>query len=467
MHFASLHFLGFFCAVFAVYWLLPWHRVRMLWLLVASCVFYMSWNPLFITLILFSASIDYLAALQLDKTTSVPWRRFLLCASIGTNLGLLGFFKYTNFIVGTAYSACNLVGLDFAQPVFKIALPLAISFYTFETISYVVDVYRGRIKPIRDIQDYALYILFFPHLIAGPIVRPKHFLPQLARRKRFDWDRIQLGSRLFLLGFVKKTVIADHLANVVNPFFNNPDGYGTQATWLVVLGYAMQIYGDFSGYSDMGIGAAHLLGFKLPANFNMPYLAANISEFWRRWHISLSTWLRDYLYVPLGGNRHGTWRTYCNLLITMLLGGLWHGANWTFIAWGLYHGVLLCIHRLCSGIVPAFQGVLRPFGVAATFLSVCVGWVFFRAQTFSQAGTILAHLFWPSSGAALAPEAACLVLTCASAMILGHFAGSLVRLDKLERRLPEPVVGAVMAGFLVLAILLQPLDTHPFIYFQF
>src|SRR5579884_75312 len=345
MLFHTNRFLGFFLLVFAVYWILSRHRWRIGWLLAASCCFYACWNPYLITLIVFSASVDFVAARQLERLTSPRLRRLLLVGSITINLSLLAFFKYANFFLASAITTADVLGWHLSLPALHILLPLGISFYTFETIAYIVEVYQGKTQAVRNYADYALYIMFFPHLIAGPIVRPRDFLPQIGRPKRFSWNRAQLGVQLFLLGFFKKAVIADRLADIVDPVFAAPAGYGTATVWLAVLSYAVQIYCDFSGYSDMAVGTAHLLGFKLPRNFNMPYFAINVSDFWKRWHISLSTWLRDYLYIPLGGSRRGRLRTYCNLLLTMGIGGLWHGANWTFAAWGLYHGLLLTLHR--------------------------------------------------------------------------------------------------------------------------
>lgn len=308
MLFTTIHFIGFFFLVFLVYWALPGKRPRLIWLLLASIFFYMSWNPWLITLILFSASVDYLAALKMEGMQHRWRRRLLLAASIGTNLGLLAVFKYVNFFLASAYTVQGWLGGAPSQRFFQVILPLGISFYTFETISYIVDVYKRRTRPVRNPLEYALYILFFPHLVAGPIVRPRDFLPQLRRRHRFNWDRLQLGLQFFLIGLFKKAVLADNLVGIVDPVFANPGLFGSAATWLAVLAYSAQIYLDFSGYSDMAVGLAHMLGYRLPRNFNMPYLAVNIADFWRRWHISLSTFLRDYLYFPLGGNRVGAAR---------------------------------------------------------------------------------------------------------------------------------------------------------------
>jgi alginate O-acetyltransferase complex protein AlgI len=427
----------------------------------------MSWNPWLILLILFSASVDYASALWMERTPSSSLRRAILLGSISINLGLLGFFKYVNFFLDSASWVLNVVGVAGTPAVLKVALPLGISFYTFETISYVVDVYRGRTRAVRNPLDYALFIMFFPHLVAGPIVRPHDFLPQLGRLKRFNWNRLYLGTRLVLLGFFKKSILADHLAGIVDPVFAAPGTYDSLSSWLAVLAYAVQIYCDFSGYSDMGIGLAHMLGFKLPQNFHFPYLAVNPADFWRRWHISLSTWLRDYLYIPLGGNRGSTATTYRNLIVVMLLGGLWHGASWTFVAWGLYHGLWLALHRALP--LPRFLGrpSFRPLCMAGTFLLVCVGWVFFRAQTFADAGLILTRLAWPTSGLALGPTSAALVLLCLGLILAGGLVGFHLPLRRIERRLPASLMGASLAGMLLLVLVLFPENSKAFIYFQF
>lgn len=467
MLFPTATFLIFFVVVFVVYWALPRHRLRMAWLLLASCFFYMSWKPWPILLILFSASIDFFVALLLVKTTVIWKRRALLIGSISINLSLLFFFKYINFALENLNWISGWFGADHPAHRLEIFLPLGISFYTFETISYIVDVYQGRIAPVRNVTNYALFIMFFPHLIAGPIVRPRDFLPQIERPKMFNWTRVRLGFLLIVLGLFKKCVIADSLAPLVDHVFFMPASFRSSMVWLSVCCYAAQIYCDFSGYSDMAIGLAHLLGFKLARNFRTPYLAADIAEFWRRWHISLSSWLRDYLYIPLGGSRGGRWATMANLFITTLLGGFWHGASWNFVIWGGYHGVLLALNRLLPTPRWLQQGFGRAFAIAATFLCVCVGWVFFRAQTLADALTILARMAWPADGEIFDWVVVAVALTCLGVLALGHLVTLLVDWSQVERRLPAPVFGFGLAAAVVLILALMPAARSTFIYFQF
>lgn len=467
MLFHSFDFFVFFPITFVVYWALPRHRLRMAWLLLASFAFYGSWNPWLLFVVLFSATFDFLIAQQIEKSPSPGTRRTLLIVSIFVSLGILGFFKYTNFLLDTAVSTFNFFGFDYRHPAFKIVLPLGISFYTFETISYVMDVYRGRLRAERNFLDYALFIMFFPHLIAGPIVRPKHFLSQVPRAKRFDWNRLELGVRLFLLGLIKKAVIADHMAEIVDPVFASPASFSSAAVWMAVFCYATQIYCDFSGYTDMALGAAHALGFKLPQNFNLPYAAANITDFWRRWHISLSTWLRDYLYIPLGGSRHGTLATYRNLILTMLLGGLWHGAGWNFVLWGLYHGALLAAHRVFGSRSRSSEGALKPIRIAFTFLCVCIGWVLFRAQSMGDAWLVLRRMFVPTEGQMFASAEVAIALAAWTAVLLGHLVSSYADIRWALRRLPAPVWAAAMAVVFLFVQLLMSQRGGAFIYFQF
>lgn len=466
MLFNSVEFFFLFFGTFIGYWFIRRHRLRMLWLLGASFGFYGSWNPWLLFVIVFSAAFDFLIAQRIEASPSPQTKRLLLIVSICVSLGILGFFKYTNFLLDSAVSMFNLFGFDYRHPAFRIVLPLGISFYTFETISYVMDVYRGRLRAQRNFLDYALFIMFFPHLIAGPIVRPRHFLSQVPRAKRFDWNRLELGARLFLLGLIKKSAIADHMPALVDPVFASPADFSSGAVWIAVLCYATQIYCDFSGYSDMAVGIAHAFGFKLPQNFNMPYAACNITEFWRRWHISLSTWLRDYLYIPLGGNRYGTLTTYRNLIVTMLLGGLWHGAGWNFVFWGLYHGVLLAVHRAFASSRLS-EGPFKPLRTAFTFLCVCIGWVLFRAQSMSDVGIILQRMFSWTGGQSFASAEVAIAVAAWSAVVLAHLVASYVDVIATLRRLPAPVMAGGMAAAFLLVQVLMPHRGGAFIYFQF
>ncbi len=467
MLFTTFAFLCFFIVVLSLYWSVRGRRLRLLVLLAGSIYFYMSWNPWLITLILFSASVDFLAALWMEKLTSTLQRRALLIASISTNLGLLAFFKYVNFFLASAYTVQSWLGGDGSMRVLDVILPLGISFYTFETISYITEIYLKRTAPVRDPLEYAVFILFFPHLVAGPIVRPRDFLPQLRREHRFSWDRTQLGLQFFLIGLLKKSGLADNLIGVVDPVFAAPADYCTWATWLAVVAYSAQIYLDFSGYSDMAVGLAHMLGYRLPMNFNMPYLAGNITDFWRRWHISLSSWLRDYLFIPLGGSRGGTLATCRNLMVTMLLGGLWHGANWTFVAWGGWHGALLVGHKFLPAWKWRQSNAFRQIAVECTFLTETIGLFFIRAQSIADAGTVLGRMFWPAEGLSLTEGQLWRVGVVMTLLIIGHLIGALVNLRRRERIIPEFAAGAMLTALLLLALVLWPETNTAFIYFQF
>jgi alginate O-acetyltransferase complex protein AlgI len=474
MHFCSQKFLIFFLIIFTVYWLLPWHRIRVWLLLGASFYFYASWNKWLAGIICISTALDYVLALGMDKRTSPRERKLLLSLSLVANLGLLCYFKYMNFFLGSLEQAWRASGVNIHIDLLQVILPIGISFYTFEAINYTIDVYRRRIPAERDLGNFMLFITFFPHLIAGPIVRARDFLPQIRRRKHWDWARMQLGVQFFLMGLFKKLAIADRMALFADPVFANPEQFSTSAVWLAALAYALQIYCDFSGYTDMALGTAHLLGYKLAQNFNMPYLAANVSEFWRRWHISLSSWLRDYLFIPLGGSRGTNWQTNRNLMATMALGGLWHGANWTFVVWGVLHGSYLIVHR-------AFQRVCKrhwrldwllqtvpgtALRIALTFASVCVGWVFFRSTTFATAAMFLRRLVIPTDGlyAPLHPRSLGYTVLV---MVLCHALAHKGLWKKLAVRLPAPVLGCGYAMVLTLALVLAPDQGKAFIYFQF
>jgi alginate O-acetyltransferase complex protein AlgI len=474
MQFCSQKFLLFFTIIFALYWLVPFHRFRVLWLLGASFYFYASWNRWLAGIICLTTVMDYLIARGMETFTSPARRRVLLVLSIAANLGLLAYFKYANFFLRSLEDALAAAGAQASLPVLKVILPIGISFYTFEAINYTVDVYLGRIRAERNLLHFMLFILFFPHLVAGPIVRARDFLPQVRRRKRWDWPRIQLGAQYFIMGLFKKFAIADRMAQFADPVFADPERYGSAAVWLGTLAYALQIYCDFSGYTDMALGAAHMLGYKLAQNFNMPYLAANVSEFWRRWHMSLSGWLRDYLFVPLGGSRGNNWHTCRNLLITMLLGGLWHGASWTFIIWGLFHGLLLIGHRGFCAWSRRWPGVGRLLRtapgtacrVALTFLCVSAGWILFRAGSFGIALTMLHRLVTNVHGIA-APLPTVGLWGTFAVVAVCHALGCTPQWRQVMQRLPAPVMGFGYAAVLTLALVLAPGAGKTFIYFQF
>jgi alginate O-acetyltransferase complex protein AlgI len=474
MQFTTDKFVIFFAIVLAAYWAVPWKRARVMLLLVASFYFYASWNHWLALIVGVSTTVDYFLARGIDASRSTAVRRALLIVNIVANLGLLCYFKYVNFFLDSLREALTLAGAQSSLPVLQIILPIGISFYTFEAINYMVDVYRGHTKAEKNLLNFMLFILFFPHLVAGPIVRARDFLPQIHRKKHWSWVRAQVGVQYLLMGVVKKLAIADRLAQFADPVFADPANYQSYAVWVAVLAYAIQIYCDFSGYTDMAIGCAHLLGYRLAINFNMPYLAVNVSDFWRRWHISLSSWLRDYLFIPLGGSRGRAWRVCLNLMITMTLGGLWHGASWSFVVWGLLHGLFLVVHRgfraVCQGL-PRLDAVLRsPPGTvlrwSLTLLCVLVGWVFFRAQTFTAAWTVLRGMFRPAAGLGCPLHDAGLWYTVAL-LVVCHAIGHYRLWPWIQKRLPAPVLGVGYSMALLLALLLAPPAGKTFIYFQF
>jgi len=474
MLFCSQEYAIFFALVLAFYWALPWPRARVWLLLAASLYFYACWNRWLALLIAATSTMDYAVGLGLVAGRSERNRKILLALSLVANLGMLAAFKYANFFLGSLEAALNACGAHASLPLLRVILPVGISFYTFEAVNYTVDVYRRRIAAERSLPHFLLFVTFFPHLVAGPIVRARDFLPQIARVKRWSWTRAELGIGLFLIGLFKKVAIADRMAAYVDPVFAQPEAYGTHATWIATLAYAIQIYCDFSGYTDMALGSAHLLGYKLAPNFRMPYLAANVSEFWHRWHISLSSWLRDYLFIPLGGSRGTRRQTTRNLLITMTVGGLWHGASWTFVVWGLLHGVVLVVHRGFQSTCRTgtrLDRLLQTAGgtivrIALTFLTVSLGWVVFRASTFASAWSIVHRLFISHDGLA-PPIPTGAFWTLIGIVVLAHAVGTMKGWKTVASRLPGPALGLGYAAVLTLALLLAPDSGNVFIYFQF
>ncbi len=473
MVFNSLDYVVFFLLVGTLHFASP-HRMRTGLLLVASYVFYMWWNAAYALLILASTAVDYLVGHRMPAADRAGRRRLLL-VSVATNLGLLFTFKYWNFAAESGERLLAWLGTEGELPHLDVLLPVGISFYTFQTLSYTIDLYRSRLEPERNPARFALYVAFFPQLVAGPIERAVHLIPQLHRRHEVDWARIGSGLQLALWGLFKKVVIADRLGLYVDAVYGNVEHHGATTFLLATYAFAFQIYCDFSGYSDIAIGSARVLGFDLMKNFERPYFATSITSFWRRWHISLSTWLRDYLYIPLGGNRHGTLATYRNLLLTMLLGGLWHGASFAFVAWGALHGVLLALSRATLG---QRDRIYRALGVPdrlrdglrilVTFHLVCAGWVFFRAESIRDALHIFASFAGPLDrpfvdGSVFAHALPAVVLLLA-VQVFQERQGS-VR-EHVER-LPVPLrwVGwyALLAGIALLGVD----GGSQFIYFQF
>ncbi len=472
--FNTLAYAEFFAAVFAISWLLVrTRRLRIGFLLAASYVFYAQWNLRFLPLIFGSSTIDWLLGHAIARSANSRARQRWLAVTVVLNLGVLAVFKYLGFGIDNARTILSNLGFHPPDLALRIALPVGVSFFTFESMSYVIDVYRRDIEPHPSYLEYLTFVAFFPHLVAGPIVRPRDLLPQLAAPAR--WDEAASSRALFLvaLGLFKKIAISDYLSvNLVDRVFDAPAQFSSLECYAAVIGYAVQIYCDFSGYTDIAIGSAQLLGIRLPKNFNSPYKAASIQDFWRRWHISLSTWLRDYLYIPLGGSRKGEVRTAINLMLTMLLGGLWHGANWTFVAWGGLHGSALAVTRARErarerrGEPRNAGGFRRVVGTFVTFQFVCVCWIFFRADTFRAARRIFAQL------ATLTTFHPNLPISVVAVLMLGlgsHFVPE--RWYEAARdsfvRLPVLAQGSMLFLAAVAIRQMESADAVPFVYFQF
>jgi len=480
MSFVSWQFVAFFAITLAGLRVMPTRESRQLLLLVANVIFYGSGTPWHLAVLGVPSIIDYAAARRIEAATDARTRKQWLQFSIACNLGLLAYFKYADFFVDTV---AHLVGTS-TLPLL-IALPVGISFFTFKTMSYTIDVYRGEIPACRSLWRYAMFVSFFPELVAGPIVRASIFLPQMDRPLTPRWGRTVIGLQIALIGVAKKLLIADRLASFSDSVFDAPAAFSQGTVIAAVIAYSLQIYCDFSGYSDIAIGVARIIGFDLPENFDMPYLATSITEFWRRWHMTLSRWLRDYLYIPLGGNRRGPWRTYLNLAITMLLGGLWHGANWTFVAWGLLHGLGLAVHKLVRSRATSDAAPRSMLGTvlswAATYTFVCIGWVFFRSPDFATAATVLAKMAGLSPGGVTWLYAPLFMVV--PAVVAAHAIGVLHQRGvrwRVLRATQQPgtgtyfglryagfATGALIVAALLTLFLFTPLHHSPFIYFRF
>ena len=468
MLFNSLTFLIFFIIVFALHRLIPgWNRKKLL-LLVASYVFYAAWNPPYVLILLFSTTLDWWLARLIWKHEAGGQRRALLVLSLASNLGLLGFFKYGGFLLRNAQALLAAFGLHYHPPAFDIVLPIGISFYTFASLSYTIDVYRREVAGDSAYLDYALFVSFFPHLVAGPIVRARQLLPQIATPRTPTADQLGWGLALVIIGLFAKTVLADALfAPMVDELYAAPAAHNAAYAWAGVLGFAWQIYFDFSGYSLCAIGLALCFGFEFPDNFHYPYAARGFSDFWRRWHITLSTWLRDYLYIPLGGNRHGETRTYVNLMLTMLIGGLWHGASWMFVLWGGLHGAYLALERWWRSRVRASSpGWQLPIALLV-FLVVCLTWIPFRAHDRDTAAAVLRALFRIDGDAAVDLIWMLPLYAGAAIAFVWHYLQRDTSLEARFASLAKPVQACVLGACLIGMFLCSGGDQRAFIYFQF
>jgi alginate O-acetyltransferase complex protein AlgI len=471
MVFNSYTFLVFFLVVLAMHHApFPW-RVKKFNLLWASYLFYAAWNPPFVALLWLTTVVDWLCAKGIARADGKS-RKAILILSLASNFALLGYFKYGGFLLENFVSAVNTAGIQFHPPAPDIILPVGISFYTFQSLSYTIDVYRKAIQPSRTFLDFALYVTFFPQLVAGPIVRASDFLPQLDTPRKATSNELTWGINLLMLGLFEKCFLADAiLAPVAQTIFDGPEPASFLDAWCGTLAFTGQIFCDFAGYSTCAIGAAMCLGFWLPQNFHFPYGAVGFSDFWRRWHVSLSTWLRDYLYISLGGNRGGSRRTYLNLIITMLLGGLWHGASWTFIAWGGAHGLLLCLER---SLKARFNSVvltppLRAAIWLGTFICICYTWVLFRADSFDRSMSIAGAMTGfadPNARRILSFAEMSVIASVMSVLVGAHWLLRDSTLEDLAARSPWWLRSA-MAGALGAALILVPGDDRAFIYFQF
>jgi D-alanyl-lipoteichoic acid acyltransferase DltB (MBOAT superfamily) len=473
--FSSIEFPVFLAIVLTGYYCLGL-RAQNAWLLIASYVFYGFWDWRFLILIWVSTAVDYFVGLALAEAAAPRRRKQLVTISLVTNLGILGAFKYFNFFADSMAVLLSQLGFTAHMPTLNIVLPVGISFYTFQTLSYTLDIYRGRLAPTRNPLAFALFVAYFPQLVAGPIERARHLLPALEAPRHVDWRLVATGVELILIGYFKKVGIADTLAPWIDSRYGDPAAYSGADLLLATYLFGFQIYCDFSGYSDIARGTSKLFGVNLMRNFEQPYLASSITEFWHRWHISLSTWLRDYLYISLGGNRQGTARTYRNLMLTMLLGGLWHGANWTFVIWGGLHGVYLVAHKLMLAARGNRQAerpgnlLVRVASALVVFNLVSFAWVFFRAESLDAALQVLAGI------AAWQPSTAASISWFSPRLLV--LIGGLLLIDVLQDRSGVHAVGlryggAWSRGFayasLLLAMLLMGnlVEDVPFIYFQF
>ncbi|TAJ99934.1 MAG: MBOAT family protein [Candidatus Manganitrophaceae bacterium] len=469
MNFSSTQYLVFISAVFLIYW----HTRRPyqnLFLLLASYFFYACWNGRFLSLIFLVTIVDYLCGARIHRARSAASKKRWLALSLAVNIGTLGFFKYFNFFVETFVSAAHSIGWPASFSTLNILLPIGISFYVFRSMSYSLDIYRGTLQPTRSFVDYALFVSFFPHLAAGPITRATELIPQLERKRAFSGEDLEAGLTRFLWGFFNKTFIADTLAfYLVDPVFAAPGKYSSATLWFAMVGYTLQIYADFSGYSSMGIGSARILGFRLPENFDLPYMAVNISEFWRRWHMTMSRFFRDYIYFGLGGNRKGKGRALFNVAVTTVASGLWHGAGMTFILWGALHGLYIVLYHFWSGrwarrAEPALYNLLPAWFF--TQAAVCLSRVLFRSADLSTASVYFKGLV--SSSGMETMEVPPLVWMAIFFFVIDHVAGWMVQRNPgPAERIPVSLRAMAYAAMILFLFHACLESANAFIYFKF
>jgi len=468
MLFIEFRFFWFFLAVFSVYWSLRENRPRKIFLLICSYIFYAAWNWKFLFLLMASSALDYFVGRRLARTENPRARRGWLMLSLGMNLGTLAFFKYFNFFIASAAGFLGWLGLPANIHTLNIILPVGISFYTFHSMSYTIDVYRGKMRAVSSLLDVAAFIGFFPQMVAGPIVRAATFLPQLRTLRKFSEVDVRGALVLFLTGFIKKACVADSVAPIVDRYFAAPGSFTAGSAWVGVTFYAVQVYCDFSGYTDMAIASAGLLGYELPVNFRFPFFARSLSDLWQRWHISLSSWLRDYLFIPLGGSRGPRWFVYRNIMITMLLGGLWHGAAWTMVIWGGLHGLGLVVQREwqrwtepCKLARPWMRGL----GWALTVYWFCLAVIFFRAVNLPDA--LLAARGFALFRSAGPQDLGAWMLWIVVALGIVHWLNFRGVFSNWWRRGSDPVFSVGYGCAAATVLLFIPPHYTPFIYFQF
>jgi alginate O-acetyltransferase complex protein AlgI len=469
--FNSLAFVAFFILVLVLHNLPFGWKTKKINLLIASYLFYAAWNPPFVILLWISTIVDWYAAQKLVHAQRQSARHAWMLLSVVANLGMLGYFKYGHFLLDNFGALMATFGVHYVPPSWDIVLPVGISFYTFATMSYTLDVYLRRAKPATNFLDYALFVTFFPHLVAGPIMRPTELVPQFAEPRRASLDQLRFGLVLMTIGLFQKIVLADgFLSRPAESVYDGDKLPGALDAWVSTLAFSGQIFCDFAGYSTTAIGVAMCLGFAMPDNFRFPYAAVGFSDFWRRWHITLSSWLRDYLYIPLGGNRHGPARTYMALMGTMLLGGLWHGANWTFVVWGGLHGLYLSVERVLRSRFAGYSpGPLAVFALGMlTYALVNITWVFFRAHTFGKAWIVLRGMFGGNGHTEPILHTAQLVMTLliVAGLVAAHWIMRRQTLESMLERVPAIPMSAAL-GSMVFAIVIAQGAGNAFIYFQF